>query len=230
MTLGRNSLGRKSRGTMLWSSDSNEEPPPVPPLPSIAGDQSGAPLERTESVETAIFVPEETESGVEAPASESTGPEDPPLEPASVPKDEIELLEESGALAPEPSVSPLPPVDHADASPKAEELGTADDGMEEVMLDGTEGHELHTVQEMEETEQAEEEEEYQAHARITSAPARLQSTDPADSEIIEALSRARKADASPSEALDESELEGEEAKVEHEETPSEETPTPAEQD
>lgn len=114
-TLGRSTLGKKSRGTMLWTSE-----PAVPPtqdVPSVStptAETVGAPLERTGSVETAILAPEDLEGDGPMPAVKEgggmpTGVEEAGEEEMPVPKDEIELLEEEGKLDIKAAVSPLPP-------------------------------------------------------------------------------------------------------------------------
>jgi hypothetical protein len=96
-TLGR---GKQPRGTMLWTSDMSG----VPAIPI------GPELSRTESSQTAILIeePEDTAdaSGTVVGGGEKAAEED---EDDAVPKDEIELLEESGVLKSEATVSPLPP-------------------------------------------------------------------------------------------------------------------------
>ena len=135
-TLGRSTLGRKGRGTMLWTSDT-PEPDPVPSIPDQPQQQAlegvdaglgvGSPLERTESVETAIMIDPEhdTEPQILPPTSNSNeddtpSPEDPDVPEPAVPKDEIELLEEEGKIPPvDSSVSPLLP-------PRSGEIGPED--------------------------------------------------------------------------------------------------------
>jgi hypothetical protein len=123
-TLGRSTQGKKSRGTMLWTSDSASEPsvPPTQDIPSSTSaseptpvaETEGAPLERTESVETAILAPEDLEGDGPMPAlgegeGMATGTEEAGEEEMPVPKDEIELLEEEGKLDMKAAVSPLRP-------------------------------------------------------------------------------------------------------------------------
>jgi len=99
-TLGR---GKKGRGTMLWSSDSPSTSEAAT-TPTVETEEN--PLERTDSIETAILAPEDLEG--EGPVAPVIGPE-PKGEDVEeeVPKDEIELLEEEGVLAPLPSSSPI---------------------------------------------------------------------------------------------------------------------------
>lgn len=162
-TLGRSTLGRKGRGTMLWTSDT-PDPDPVPSIPEQpqqpvlegADAGGGAPLERTESVETAIMIDPEhdTEPQILPPTSDedsTPSPEDPDVPQPVVPKDEIELLEEEGKIPPvDSSVSPLPPPvsgelasDHTttDQEPKSEKKTeveaevAGEDDLQEIKLD-----------------------------------------------------------------------------------------------
>ena len=152
-TLGRSTLGKKSRGTMLWSSDTPSSTPTTQeqgastPIAEI-----GQPLERTESTETAIHtlseedlegegpvdpsqvdLVHETETETEAQAekadgqNEKDGVEEVEGEGEGVPKDEIELLEEEGVLdsGKEDTVSPLP-VPTTDSTTDANTSGSAD--------------------------------------------------------------------------------------------------------
>ena len=79
MTIGRGTLsrGKQPRGTMLWSSDSQQDSP-----------DGSVGMKRTESLESVVHLPQ-----------------DGPVE--EVPKDEIELLEEAGLIPPETTVAPL---------------------------------------------------------------------------------------------------------------------------
>ena len=133
-TLGRSTLGRKGRGTMLWTSDTSE-PDPVPSILEQPQQQApegvdagvGAPLERTESVETAIMIDPEhdTEPQILPPTANSNeddtpSPEEPDVPEPAVPKDEIELLEEEGKIPPvDSSVSPLLPPKSGEIGPEA---------------------------------------------------------------------------------------------------------------
>jgi len=103
-TLGR---GKKGRGTMLWSSDTPSSSEATT-TPTVESEEN--PLERTDSIETAILAPEDLEG--EGPVPPVTAPEpkeeDVEEEEEEVPKDEIELLEEEGVLEPLPASSPIP--------------------------------------------------------------------------------------------------------------------------
>jgi hypothetical protein len=114
-TLGRSTLGKKSRGTMLWTSDTDT--PAKDTVSTPTAETPEAELERTDSVETAILAPSDLEG--DGPVSVSlrteVGGEDDDEEVA-VPKDEIELLEEEGVLETEEAVSPLPPTATLSAS------------------------------------------------------------------------------------------------------------------
>jgi hypothetical protein len=97
--------GKKGRGTMLWSSDSPSTSDAAT-TPTIETEDN--PLERTDSIETAILAPEDLEGeGPVAPVITLETKEDE-IEEEVVGKDEIELLEEEGVLAPLPSSSPMP--------------------------------------------------------------------------------------------------------------------------
>ena len=101
-TLGR---GKKGRGTMLWSSDtpSTSETTTTPTVESEAD-----PLQRTESIETAILAPEDLEGEGPVPPVIAPEPKEEDVKEEEVPKDEIELLEEEGVLEPLPTSSPIP--------------------------------------------------------------------------------------------------------------------------
>lgn len=100
-TLGR---GKKGRGTMLWSSDSPSTSEATT-TPTVESEEN--PLERTDSIETAILAPEDLEG--EGPVPPVIAPETKEEEvEEEVPKDEIELLEEEGVLEPLPTSSPIP--------------------------------------------------------------------------------------------------------------------------
>jgi hypothetical protein len=104
-TLGR---GKKGRGTMLWSSDSpsTSNEAEAATTPTVETEEN--PLERTDSIETAILAPEDLEGeGPVAPVI-TPEPKEDAIEEEVVPKDEIELLEEEGVLAPLPPSSPIP--------------------------------------------------------------------------------------------------------------------------
>jgi hypothetical protein len=104
-TLGR---GKKGRGTMLWSSDSpsTSNEAEAATTPTVETEEN--PLERTDSIETAILAPEDLEGeGPVAPVI-TPEPKEDAIEEEVVPKDEIELLEEEGVLAPLPPSSPMP--------------------------------------------------------------------------------------------------------------------------
>jgi hypothetical protein len=154
-TLGRSTLGRKGRGTMLWTSDTPESVPAVPeeqqtqpqaPTPvTIPGE--GAPLQRTESVETAIMIDPEHDVDIESQilptasdshdtiSTSSEAPDvqgEPDVPEPAVPKDEIELLEEEGKIpSAESTVSPLPP-------PESGEVGKPDSVDSTPEVDGQE--------------------------------------------------------------------------------------------
>ncbi|ORY31020.1 Mob1/phocein [Naematelia encephala] len=123
-TLGR---GKQSRGTMLWTSDD------APPLPLPERDPNG--LTRSESIESIVRVePTEIPAGIEE--SVSTSSTEPPIPVPDVPKDEIELLEEQGAISPATSVSPLKPPSAEEQSNQIQDptQQTQDEGLEEVKL------------------------------------------------------------------------------------------------
>jgi hypothetical protein len=101
-TLGR---GKKGRGTMLWSSDSPSTSEAAT-TPTVETEEN--PLERTDSIETAILAPEDLEGEGPVPPVIALEPKEDAIEEEVVPKDEIELLEEEGVLAPLPSSSPIP--------------------------------------------------------------------------------------------------------------------------
>jgi hypothetical protein len=114
-TLGRSTLGKKSRGTMLWTSDT-PTPTPAPASESVSTPiaERGPPLERTDSIETAIHTlgPEDLEGEGPVPPSQvdlvEEEKEEEEVEEVDVPKDEIELLEEEGVLSSGDAVAPLP--------------------------------------------------------------------------------------------------------------------------
>lgn len=100
-TLGR---GKKGRGTMLWSSDSPSTSEATT-TPTVESEEN--PLERTDSIETAILAPEDLEGEGPVPPVIAPEPKEEDVE-EEVPKDEIELLEEEGVLEPIPASSPIP--------------------------------------------------------------------------------------------------------------------------
>lgn len=117
-TLGRSTLGKKSRGTMLWTSDTDT---PAKDISTPTAETPGTELERTDSVETAILAPSDLEG--DGPVSVGLTPEvgrEEEEEEVVVPKDEIELLEEEGVLKTEGAVSPLPPTANLGASTELE--------------------------------------------------------------------------------------------------------------
>jgi hypothetical protein len=104
-TLGR---GKKGRGTMLWSSDSpSTSTEGEATTPTVETEEN--PLERTDSIETAILAPEDLEGeGPVVPAAITPDLEEGDNEKEEVVgKDEIELMEEEGVLAPLPPSSPI---------------------------------------------------------------------------------------------------------------------------
>jgi hypothetical protein len=117
-TLGR---GKKGRGTMLWSSDSpsTSNEAEAATTPTVETEEN--PLERTDSIETAILAPEDLEG--EGPVAPVITPEtkEDEIEEEVVGKDEIELLEEEGVLAPLPSSSPIP-ASSSDIKPDTDSL------------------------------------------------------------------------------------------------------------
>lgn len=135
-TLGRSTLGRKVRGTMLWTSDSSD-PVAVPPLPSTpeATSAEGAPLERTESIETAVLVDEDPSQLQPLDIVSAPVEDEPDVPEPVVPKDEIELLEEEGKIPPISSVSPLPPpsANEVPPGPEADQTKESEE-MHEVPL------------------------------------------------------------------------------------------------
>jgi hypothetical protein len=134
-TLGR---GKKGRGTMLWSSDSPSTSDAAT-TPTIETEDN--PLERTDSIETAILAPEDLEG--EGPVAPVITPEtkEDEIEEEVVGKDEIELLEEEGVLAPLPSSSPMP------ASSTDIKLDT--DSPTEIPTKGAEAEKAEKVEEIE---------------------------------------------------------------------------------
>lgn len=144
---GTQARGKQARGTMLWSSEPDVEPEPS--APTTGTSTTDSPLERTESIESAIHMPSVAEA-----AAEPEGPSHVAASAATVqssadepvPKDEIELLEERGEIPVEPSVSPLPTAAEAAAAP-ALSAGTSEtassestsphdaDGMVDVKLE-----------------------------------------------------------------------------------------------
>ena len=115
-TMGR---GRQSRGTMLWSSDAS--PTPQPPDPDREMEYT---LGRTESAETMVHV-----------GSDNVEQNESEMEDGTVPKDEIELMEEEGNIPPESSVAPLPDTGLTSNSTTAtQDISEADD-MEEIELE-----------------------------------------------------------------------------------------------
>ena len=102
-TLGR---GKKGRGTMLWSSDTPSSSEATT-TPTVESEEN--PLERTDSIETAILAPEDLEGEGPVPPAIAPEPKEEDVEEEEeVPKDEIELLEEEGVLEPLPTSSPIP--------------------------------------------------------------------------------------------------------------------------
>lgn len=139
-TLGRSGGARKGRGTMLWTSDSatTSDPVPAPPPTAVTEDIEGAPLERTESIETAILVDEIAD--IPEPTTLSTEEGEPDVPEPAVPKDEIELLEGEGKIPTEGAVSPLPPPASSDTPSetldmKDPEADPGSDEMQEIALD-----------------------------------------------------------------------------------------------
>ena len=136
-TLGR---GKKGRGTMLWSSDSPSTTNEAEAATTPTVETEENPLERTDSIETAILAPEDLEG--EGPVAPVITPE-PKEEDVEeeVPKDEIELLEEEGVLAPLPSSSPMP-ASSTDIKPDT-------DSPTEIPTKGAEAEKAEKVEEIE---------------------------------------------------------------------------------
>ena len=157
--LGRSTLGRKGRGTMLWTSDTPESAASVPEQTdasaSTSAGEGGAPLERTESVETAIMIDPENDTPAEAVTlpsmmtDDTADTEEPDVPESAVPKDEIELLEEEGKIPPlASSVSPLPPPGSGEDGPISDPASdvSKSDGKTEAEVEADEKEELQEIE------------------------------------------------------------------------------------
>ena len=123
---------------MLWSSDSPSTSEAAT-TPTVETEEN--PLERTDSIETAILAPEDLEGEGPVPPAITPEPKEEDIEEEAVPKDEIELLEEEGVLAPLPTSSPMP-ASSSDVKPDT-------DSPTELPTKGAEAEKAEKVEEIE---------------------------------------------------------------------------------